>query len=180
MIWPCAAMCRKIAIVLILSAAPLIAQVVPNMDAPPTVHVQVEGFTEVPALTDTGGPRLDENGLPVFPRVPVADSIITPGDTVIYVITVENQTEQPAANMSVTAVVAAEVTLDPFSFVYADGVVVTWADTENPNVFRPLFEIVDGDDVMTADLDLLRFLRLQLPELPPANLTRVEYKVTLR
>jgi uncharacterized repeat protein (TIGR01451 family) len=174
-------MSRTLFLCLLLAPAQLAAQMAAMTDAPPPiVQVHLEAFTEVPELSETGLPVLDENGAPVMIRLAAAESVITPGDEVIYSITVDNQTDQPATGLLVTALVTEELVLDPFSFAGATDVIITWADQEEPELFRPLFEVIDGADVMVADLDMLRRLRLHLPALKPASQISVEYTVTLR
>ncbi|MCC5960815.1 MAG: hypothetical protein JJU08_15890 [Rhodobacteraceae bacterium] len=147
---------------------------------PDTVQITLAGYTLTPELTDTGAPVLDDDGAPVMVRVPLDESVVTPGDRVLYVITLDNPTADPALNLSLGASVPAEVVLDPFSFDPAQGVLVQWADAQTPDTFIPLFEEIDAEHVMTADLNALRALRLALPELPPATQMHVEYTVTLR
>lgn len=146
----------------------------------PSIQVQLEGFTLAPALDAGGTPRLDDSGEPVTLRVPLDESVITPGDQVLYLITVDNPTEEPALDLTLTVQLAAELLLDPFSFAGPEGLVVDWADAENLTEFRPVFVEVDGQTVMQADLESLRALRLTLPELPPSEEFSVEYTVTLR
>lgn len=152
----------------------------PAADAPTDVQVSLKGYTFAPALDEEGLPVLDEDGEPVILRVPLAESIITPGDQVLYAITLDNPTEAPAMDLSLGAVVAGELLLDPFSFTGPDGLEIAWADEETPAEFRPMFEEIDGEVVMTADLDALRILRLALPDLAPTEHYSVEYTVTLR
>ena len=170
-------------ILCLFSAAPgvLVAQDAPEAtQTEPQVAVTLAGFTLAPALDEDGEPVLDDDGAPVIERVPLADSLVTPGDQVLYVITLDNQTEDPALSITLGAQVAGEVLLDPFSFAGPDGLDIAWADAETPDRFRPLFEEIDGETVMTADLDTLRSLRLTLPELAPEAQFLVEYTVTLR
>lgn len=164
-----------------MAPAPAVAQTDATVeDAPDTVQVTLAGYTLAPELTETGEPVLDDAGEPVFMRVPLDESIITPGDVVLYVITLDNATDDPAMNLQLGAQIAAELVLDPFSITGPDGLVVEWADGEAPDQFNPVFEEVDGEQVMTADLDALRALRLTLPELPPSDQSSVEYTATLR
>lgn len=146
----------------------------------PAVQVTLAGFTFAPELTEDGEPVLDENGAPVILRVPLADSVVTPGDQVEYVITLDNPTDEPALDVALGAQVAGELLLDPFSFTGPDGLDIAWADDEAPDNFRPLFEEIDGETVMTADLDALRILRLTLPALAPTAQYSIAYTVTLR
>ena len=174
-----------IAVAALLWAAPAFAQGEPVSDVasdetPAQVQVTLAGFTFAPELDEDGNPVLDEDGEPVIIRVPLADSVVTPGDLVLYAITLDNATEEPALDVSLGAQVAGELLLDPFSFTGPDGLEIAWADEETPEDFRPLFEEIDGDVVMTADLDALRILRLTLPELAPSEQYSVEYTVTLR
>lgn len=145
-----------------------------------TVQITLTGFTFAPKLTESGAPALDDAGEPVILRVPLEESFVTPGDQVLYVIALDNQTEAAASNLQIGAQVAAELLLDPYSFVGPDGLLVEWADAETPDLFRPVFEEIDDEIVMTADLDALRALQLTLPQLPPSDQTNVEYTVTLR
>jgi len=161
--------------------APAIAQTDASVDAASdTVKVALAGYTLEPELTENGSPVLDDDGKPVISRVPLDESVITPGDVVLYVITLDNPTDDPAMNLQLGAQIAAELVLDPFSITGPDGLVVEWADEENPDQFIPIFEEIDGEQVMTADLDALRALRLTLPELPPSEQSIVEYTATLR
>lgn len=156
----------------------LIAQ---DQDEPPsTVLVALAGYTLAPELTETGLPVLDDAGEPVILRVPLDESVITPGDEVLYVITVENPTDAAATNLQLGAQIAVELVLDPFNITGPEGLVSEWADSESPEMFRPFFEEIDGEQVMTADLDALRVLRLTLPELPPSEEFSVEYTAILR
>lgn len=164
-----------------LIPAHVIAQTdAPAEDPPTSVQVTLFGYTLEPELTETGEPVLDEDGEPVILRVPLDESVVTPGDQVLYVITLDNPTEDPAMNLQLGAQVAAELVLDPFSFAAPEGLVIEWADEETPDLFRPIFEEIDDEQVMTADLDALRVLRLTLPELPPSEQMNIEYTVTLR
>lgn len=149
-------------------------------EAPAQVQVTLAGFTLEPALAEDGTPVLDDNGDPVIQRIPLEDSVVTPGDQVLYVITLDNPTADPALDLALGAQVAGELLLDPFSFTGPEGLDIAWADAETPDVYRPLFEEIDGETVMTADLDALRGLRLTLPALAPAAQHNVAYTVTLR
>ncbi len=149
-------------------------------DTPETVQVALAGFTLEPERTETGALVLDEAGAPVMQRITLDDSTVTPGDQVLYVITVDNPTEEPAMNLQLGVQVAAELLLDPYSFIGPEGLVIDWAGAEAPDAFAPLFVEIDGETVMNADLDDLRALRLTLPKLPPAEEFSVEYTVTLR
>lgn len=166
--------------VLLIAALPARALGDTAAEAPQTVQVRLEGFTLAPALAEDGTPELDDYGEPVILRVPLAESVITPGEPVLYVITLENPTEETAENLRLDVQVAAELLLDPYSFVGPEALLVEWADAENPTEFRQIFIEVDGQTVMQADLDTLRALRLTLPELPPAGAFSIEYTVTLR
>lgn len=179
--------CRIGTLMLALIGAPaaVTAQQVAPTATPPeeaatAVLVTLEGFTLIPELTEDGAPVLDDAGTPVMIRVPLAESVVTPGDRVLYVITLDNQTADPATDVQLGAQVAAEVELDPFSFTGPDGLEIAWADAETPDVFRPVFEQIDGEEVMTADLETLRRLQLTLPELAPTEQFQVTYFVTLR
>lgn len=170
-------------LVAILVAAGLFPLPMAAQDQPPppeTVQVAFAGFTLTPERDDTGGLVLDEAGEPVMRRITLDDSVITPGDQILYVITVDNPTETPAMNLQLGLQVAAELLLDPYSFIGPDGLIFEWADAENPTNFRPIFEIIDGETVLEADLDLLRALRLTLPVLKPSEQVSVEYTVNLR
>lgn len=172
---------RSIAVFAAFLAAPAFAQDDPvAQDTATEVQVTLAGFTLAPELDDNAEPVLDEDGEPVIIRVPLADSVVTPGDAVLYVITLDNPTEEPALDVSLGAQVAGELLLDPFSFTGPEGLDIAWADEESPQDFRPMFEEIDGEVVMTADLDALRILRLTLPELAPSEQYSVEYTVTLR
>ncbi|TQM89980.1 hypothetical protein [Roseinatronobacter monicus] len=149
-------------------------------DTPETVQVALAGFTLEPERTETGALVLDEAGAPVMQRIALDDSVVTPGDQVLYVITVDNPTAEPAVNLQLGVQVAAELLLDPDSFIGPEGLVVEWAGSEELTSFSPIFVEIEGETVMNADLDDLRALRLTLPELPPAEEFSVEYTVTLR
>lgn len=166
--------------VLATSLAPsaLFAQVAE--EPPTTVQVTLLGYTFAPELTDTGAPVLDDDGEPVILRVPLEESVITPGDQVLYVIELSNPTEEPTMNLQLGAQVAEELVLDPFSITGPEALVTEWSDEEDPTHFRHVFIEVDGETVMQADLVALRILRLTLPELPPSAQTSIEYTVTLR
>jgi hypothetical protein len=164
--------------VVCLAPSAVIAQ---ESEGPPdTVQVALAGYTLAPELTETGMPVLDDAGEPVMLRVPLDASVITPGDQVLYVISVENPTSEGAANLQLGVQVAAELMLDPYSFVGPEGLVIDWANLEAPDTFAPLFVEIGGETVMQADLDTLRALRLTLPDLPPAEDFSVEYTATLR
>jgi len=172
---------RGFALAVCLVPAPLITLADAQDEAPPTtVQLTLAGYTLAPEMTGDGVPLLDEDGLPVILRVALDESVVTPGDEVLYVITLDNPTEEPAMNLSLDAQVAPEVLLDPFSLFGPEGLHIEWADAETPDLFRPVFEEIDGEQVMTADLETLRTLRLTLPELPPQEQTSIEYTVTLR
>lgn len=187
---------RAALVVASLSAWPLIAQTDPvqtgtaqvdpaqtDPAATPvadTVQVALSAFTLRPARDAAGAPVLDDAGQPVILRVPLDDSLLTPGEVVLYQIAVENPTDTPALDLALRAEVAAEVVLDPHSIAGPEGLALEWSDAEAPDLFRPLFAVIDGERVMQADLDALRALRLTLPELPPAGRASVEYTVTLR
>ena len=145
-----------------------------------TVQVALAGFTLEPERDATGAPVLDEAGEPVMQRITLDESVVTPGDQVLYVITVTNPTEETAMNLQLGVQVAAEVMLDPYSFVGPENLVLEWADAENLTNFRPIFSVADGEMVLEAELDIMRALRLTLPELLPAEEISVEYTVTLR
>lgn len=166
--------------VVCLTPVALVAKEQDSVTSPTTVQVALAGYTFAPHLTETGAPVLDEAGDPVILRVPLDESIVTPGDQVLYVVTLDNPTTEPAMNLQLGAQVAAELLLDPYSFIGPEGLVTEWADADAPDQFRPIFEEIDGEVVMTADLDALRTLRLTLPELPPSEEVSVEYTVTLR
>jgi len=173
---------QKWSVLIIITAVmfPLASGAQDHADLPDTVQVALAGFTLEPELTETGTPILDEAGAPVMQRITLDESVITPGDQVLYVITVANPTEEPAMNLRLGVQAAAEVLLDPYSLVGPEGLVLEWADADNPTYFRPVFGVVDGETVLEADLDELRALRLTLPELPPSDAFSVEYTVTLR
>lgn len=172
---------RACILALVLTPAYVAAQTdIPAEDPPTSVQVTLAGYTLALELTDTGEPVLDEDGEPVILRVPLDESVVTPGDQVLYVITLDNPTEDAAMNLQLGAQVAAELVLDPFSFAAPEGLALEWADEESPDLFRPIFEEIDDEQVMTADLDALRALRLTLPELPPSEQMSIEYTVTLR
>ncbi|MGY6535546.1 MAG: hypothetical protein ACXIVG_09405 [Pararhodobacter sp.] len=149
-------------------------------DPPETVQVALAGFTLEPERTEAGAPVLDDAGRPVMQRIALEDSTVTPGDQVLYVITVDNPTAEPAMNLQLGVQVAAELLLDPYSFTGPEGLAVEWAGAETPDAFAPLFVDIDGETVLQADLDDVRALRLTLPDLPPAGGFSVEYTVTLR
>lgn len=169
--------------------APSLAQAAPPAEAAeatdtappsPSVSVDIAGFTVVQAMAEDGTPLLDDAGNPVMIRIPLAESVITPGDDVVYVITLENQTPDPATTLQIGAQVAAEVLLDPYSVIGPEGLALDWADAESPEVFAPVFVMVEGAPVMQADLDTIRTLRLTLPELAAGAAQIIEYSVTLR
>ena len=169
--------------------APVLAQAEPPAEtdtatdtAPPSpsVAVDIAGFTVVQAMAEDGTPLLDDAGNPVMIRIPLAESVITPGDDVVYVITLENQTPDPATTLQIGAQVAAEVLLDPYSVTSPEGLALDWADAESPDAFAPVFVMVEGAPVMQADLDTIRTLRLTLPELAAGAAQIIEYSVTLR
>lgn len=145
-----------------------------------SLEVFLEGYTLEPELTETGTPVLDDAGQPVLQRISLDDSVITPGDRVLYAITLNNPTEDPAMNLQLGLQVTAELLLDPYSFEGPEGLVVEWADADNLTEFYPIFIEVEGETLMQADLDNLRALRLTIPELPAAKEFSVEYAVTLR
>lgn len=148
--------------------------------AEPAVVVSMAGVTLVPALDEAGAPLRDDAGNPIILRVPLEDSVITPGDAVLYVITLDNQTGDIATDLQIGAQVAAEVVFDPHSVTGPEGLVLEWADAETPDTFRPVFEEIEGEIVMQADLDMIRALRLTLPALAPGATATIEYAVTLR
>lgn len=149
-------------------------------DPEKTVQVALEGFTLEPERDDTGAPVLNEAGEPIMQRIMLDESVITPGDQVLYVITVTNPTEESALNLQLGLQVAPELLLDPYGFVGPEGLIIDWADVETPDIFAPLFVEIEGETVMQADLDALGALRLTLSELPSAEEIHVEYTVTLR
>lgn len=146
----------------------------------PAISVTIAGFTLVPALAEDGTPALDAQGNPIINRVPLAESVVTPGDAVLYLITLNNPTPDPATDLQVGAKVAAEVLLDPYSITGPEGLGLEWSDAETPEVFRPLFEEIEGEIRMQADLETIRNLRLTLPELASEASLQVGYTVTLR
>lgn len=168
------------ALLLLGVALPLAAQDAPEDPAPQSVQVAFAGYTLTLDLSEDGLPVLDENGLPVMIRLSLEDSMITPGDQVIYVITLDNPTDDTATALAVVAQISASMVLDPFSITGPEGLRIEWADEENPTNFRPIFDEIDGQNIMAADLDLLRALRLTLPELPPEGQIDIEYTATLR
>ena len=97
----------------ILSPVMLAAQQEPKTDH--TMQVAIAGFTLAPLLTETGVAVLDNDDAPVLQRIPLDESVITPGDQVLYVIAVENPTEILAANLQLGVQIAAELLLDPYS-----------------------------------------------------------------
>jgi uncharacterized repeat protein (TIGR01451 family) len=168
---------------LVLEALPGQASDVSSPDAiapQPTLQMRMAGFTLAPEVDADGAPVLDGNGLPVILRLPLEDSVLTPGEVVLYAIALDNPTTDPAHEVTLTARVAPEVLLDPFSLTGPEGLIVVWADDENPEAFFPLFEWIDGEWVMQADLATLRRLRLTLPPLLPTESAQIEYAVTRR
>lgn len=147
---------------------------------PKTVQVTLAGFTVVSKTDESGQPVLDDAGEPVILRIPLDESVVTPGETVLYVIALNNRTDDPATDLALTAKITADVLLDPYSFTAPDELIVAWADRDSPDQFKPLFEEIEGEEVMQADLDTLSALRLTLPELAPAAQSSIEYTVTLR
>lgn len=177
--WPSAFLAGAMA--LVLAGASFAQDTAPAEDAAePAVVVAMAGFTLLPAMDEDGAPLLDDDGNPIILRVPLAESVITPGDAVLYVITLENQTADAATDLQIGAQVAAEVLLDPYSVIAPEGLVLEWADAETPETFRPVFEQIEGEIVMQADLDTIRTLRLTLPALDPGAAALIEYTVTLR
>jgi len=168
----------RVSIVLCLVAHPISAR--SEQPEPPPVEVRLSGYTLVPEQTADGLAVLDEVGQPVIQRVPLDDSIVKPGGLVLYVIALENLTDDPVLQMTLTAPVAPDVVLDPFSMTGTEGLIVDWAGGDNPDLFLPLFEEIAGEQVMQANLDALRMLRLSLPALPPSGQAWLEYTVTLR
>jgi uncharacterized repeat protein (TIGR01451 family) len=146
----------------------------------PVISVTIAGFTLVPALAEDGTPALDEQGNPIINRVPLVDSVVTPGDAVVYVIALNNPTPEAATDLQVGAKVAAELLLDPYSITGPEGMGMEWSDAETPENFRPLFEENEGETRMQADLETIRNLRLTLPELAPEASLQIEYTSTLR
>lgn len=154
-------------------------------DAPADMlSVAIAGFTLLPVMADDGTQARDEAGQPLFQRRPLADSVVTPGDAILYVIRVENSTAAPAENLQIGAQVAPELLFDPYSVAGPDAqalrMALEWADAETPDQFRPVFVLVDGQPQMQADLATLRALRFHLPFLPVGGMAEIEYTVTLR
>lgn len=154
-------------------------------DAPADMlSVAIAGFTLLPVMADDGTQARDEAGKPLFQRRPLADSVVTPGDAILYVIRVENSTAEPAENLQIGAQVAPELLFDPYSVAGPDAqalrMALEWADAETPDQFRPVFVLVDGQPQMQADLATLRALRFHLPFLPVGGMAEIEYTVTLR
>lgn len=157
----------------------------PAADAPADMlSVAMAGFTLLPVMADDGTQARDEAGQPLFQRRPLADSVVTPGDAILYVIRVENSTAAPAENLQIGAQVAPELLFDPYSVAGPDAqalrMALEWADAEVPDQFRPVFVLVDGQPQMQADLATLRALRFHLPFLPVGGMAEIEYTVTLR
>lgn len=144
------------------------------------ISVTIEGFTLVPALAEDGTPALDAQGNPIINRVPLIESVVTPGDAVLYVITLDNPTPDAATDLQVGAKVAAELLLDPYSITGPEGMGMEWSDAETPDIFRPVFEEIEGEIRMQADLETIRNLRLTLPELASEASLQIEYTSTLR
>lgn len=144
------------------------------------ISVTIEGFTLVPALAEDGTPALDAQGNPIINRVPLIESVVTPGDAVLYVITLDNPTPDAATDLQVGAKVAAELLLDPYSITGPEGMAMEWSDAEKPEIFRPVFEEIEGETRMQADLETIRNLRLTLPELASEASLQIEYTSTLR
>jgi hypothetical protein len=149
-------------------------------DQPPRVEVRLNGYVLTPALDGDGAPQRDETGAPVILRVPLADGVVTPGDPVLYVVQLANRTDSSADHLVLTADLAAELQLDPFSILGPAGLDVAWTDDPEQGDFRPLFDEIDGERTMVANLDTLRALRLTLPALAPGRDVSVEYTTTLR
>ena len=154
-------------------------------DAPADMlSVAMAGFTLLPVMADDGTQARDDTGQPLFQRRPLADSVVTPGDAILYVIRVENSTAEPAENLQIGAQVAPELLFDPYSVAGPDAqalrMALEWADAETPDQFRPVFVLVDGQPQMQADLATLRALRFHLPLLPVGGMAAIEYTVTLR
>ena len=154
-------------------------------DAPADMlSVAMAGFTLLPVMADDGTQARDDTGQPLFQRRPLADSVVTPGDAILYVIRVENSTAAPAENLQIGAQVAPELLFDPYSVAGPDAqalrMALEWADAETPDQFRPVFVLVDGQPQMQADLATLRALRFHLPILPVGGMAEIEYTVTLR
>jgi uncharacterized repeat protein (TIGR01451 family) len=102
-------------------------------DAPADMlSVAIAGFTLLPVMADDGTQARDEAGQPLFQRRPLADSVVTPGDAILYVIRVENSTAEPAENLQIGAQVAPELLFDPYSVAGPDAqalrMALEWAD----------------------------------------------------
>jgi hypothetical protein len=149
-------------------------------EPPAQVLARMSAHTLAPELTETGEPVLDEAGAPVFRQVALEDSILVPGETVIFVVTLENPTPDVLEDLVIGAPLAPEVRLDPFSIASIGLLTVEWADVETPDVFSPLFERVDGEDVLQADPDTIAALRLGVAALAPKEALDLSYSVTLR
>lgn len=145
-----------------------------------SLSVGLTGFTLIPALTEDGTPKLDDDGTPVMIRVALDDSVIVPGDRIHYEITLENPTPEAATDLALGAQIAPEVLLDPFTITGPEGLALAWSDAEAPDLFRPVFEVVEGETRMLADLDMIRQLRITLPVLPSTQTATIAYSVTLR
>lgn len=155
-------------------------QVAETAPTAPALSVTLTGFTLVPVLAEDGTPELDEDGNPVMARVALEDSVIVPGDRIHYEITLDNPTPEAATDLSLGAQIAPEVLLDPFTITGPEDMALAWSDAEAPELFRPVFEVVEGETLMLADLDTIRQLRITLPRLASAEAATIAYSVTLR
>jgi hypothetical protein len=113
-------------------------------------------------------------------RVALDDSVIVPGNRIHYAITLENPTPEAATDLALGAQIAPEVLLDPFAITGPEGMALEWSDAEAPDLFRPVFEVVEGETRMLADLEAIRQLRITLPLLVSAEAATITYSVTLR
>lgn len=179
------ALLPAITVVMALIGTVLSGQTAEPTAAPaPQVVVTMAGHTLVPALGPDGAPLTAEDGSPVMTRIPLIDSVVTPGDRVVYDITLDNQTADAATDLQVGAQIAAEVLLDPFSITGPDGMRLDWApapeDPEIPPAYRPVFVMVEDELQMQADLETIRNLRITIPDLAAGAVATVAYSVTLR
>jgi uncharacterized repeat protein (TIGR01451 family) len=149
-------------------------------DDPGAVRIAMAGFSLGIARDEDGEPLVDDDGAPVLIRIPLADSAVTPGDRVVFVIQLDNATDTAASEVTLIARIAAEVLFDPFSLTGPEDLGVAWAHRENPDHFLPLFDEVESTRVLLADLDALNALRLTLPLLAAGSQLSAEYAVTLR
>ncbi len=175
---PCRLACWVVAVA--LAWAPAIADT-PEPDAiPEQVQTRITAFTLVPEIAEDGAPVLDGDGAPVFLRVSLEDSVITPGETIVYVVTLANLTPDLVEDLTIHAPLAREILLDPHSIVSDGLLALDWAGEDAPHLFAPLFEVIDGEETLQADPDMIAVLRFSLAALLPGEERDLSYVATLR